>query len=114
MVLCQYALKRINVSSPGLVNFPKLQWWNALLPESARACQHYFDSFLRLRTTQDVDIRKRTAQREMAACTRTGVKSVRTDRSSPVADRENVALAKITTFEAAVWAEAERTDELSE
>ena len=38
----------------GVVNFPRLQWWNALLPESARACQHYFDFSSRLRTTQDM------------------------------------------------------------
>src|SRR5947207_811895 len=25
--------------------FPKLQWWNALVPESARTCQYYFASF---------------------------------------------------------------------
>jgi hypothetical protein len=50
----------------------------------------------------------------MAACTRTGVKSIRTDRLSPVAECEKVVLAKTATTEAAAWAEAERTDELSE
>src|SRR2546423_8383923 len=25
--------------------FPKLQWWNALVSESARKCQYYFASF---------------------------------------------------------------------
>jgi hypothetical protein len=42
------------------------------------------------------------------------MKSIGTDRSSPVAECKNVALVKIATFEAAVWAEAERLDELWE
>ena len=40
-----HAIRRINVVFPGVVNFPWFQQWNALLSESARACQHNFDSF---------------------------------------------------------------------
>jgi hypothetical protein len=45
---------RINVVFPGVVNFPWFQQWNALVSESAGACQHNFDSFLRLRTPRGV------------------------------------------------------------
>jgi hypothetical protein len=31
--------------SPGVVIFPKLQQWNALVSDFAKTCQHYFDSF---------------------------------------------------------------------
>ena len=46
--------------------------------------------FLRLPTARGIGRRETTAQRDAAACTRSGAKSVRTDRSSPVADRENL------------------------
>ena len=49
--------------------------------------------FLRLPTSRGIGRRETTAQRDAAACTRSGAKSVRTDRSSTVADRENFALA---------------------
>ena len=62
--------------------------------------------FLRLPTPRGTGRRKTTAQRDAAACTRSDAKSVRTDRSSPVADRENLALAKIATVSAAAWDEA--------
>jgi hypothetical protein len=70
-----------------VVNSLGLQPWNALLPESARACQYYFDFFA---TAHHAGHDVVNAQRDAAACTRSGAKSVRTDRSSPVADRDNV------------------------
>ena len=36
----RHARKRINVVFRGVVNFPWFQQWNALVSESARACQH--------------------------------------------------------------------------
>ena len=61
-----------------------------------------------------MDVRERLRGSARWPRARAGAKAVRTDRLSHVADRENVALVKIATVSAAVWAEAERTDELSE
>ena len=70
---------RVNVVFPSVVNFPWLQQWNALVSESAGACQHNFDSFPRLRTPREIGRRETAAQRAAAACARGGAKSVRTD-----------------------------------
>jgi hypothetical protein len=37
--------RRINTVFPGVVNFPWAQQWNALVSESASACQYSFDLF---------------------------------------------------------------------
>jgi len=68
----------------------------------------------RLPTTQDMIFvkRPRSARRPRA---RSLVRSrLGPITHPPVADRENVALAKTPTAEAAVWGEAERTGELLE
>jgi hypothetical protein len=31
------------VISPDVVKFPRFQQWNALLPQRAKSCQHYFE-----------------------------------------------------------------------
>ncbi len=46
--------------------------------------------FLRRPTPAESDVVRPTAQRDAAACTRSGAKSVRDRSSSPVADRENL------------------------
>jgi len=72
---------------------PRIQRWNALVSEAARKCQHYFDSFP---ATAHVTTGRReaTPQRDAAACTRSGAKSVRTDHPSLVAARDNVCFSK--------------------
>ena len=71
----------------------RFQEWNALVSEAARKCQHYFDSFpapAHVTTGR----RDATPRRDAAACTRSGAKSARTDRSLLVADRDNVCFSK--------------------
>ena len=76
------------------------------LPESPKRVNTILTHFLRLPTPRGIGRRETTAQRDAAACTRSGAKSVRTDRSSPVADRENFAPASISMVSAEAWGEA--------
>ena len=63
------------------------QWWNALVSESGRACQHNFDSFFGECPSRP---RETTAQRD-GVSVRAMVRSRSgTDRSLPTADRENL------------------------
>ena len=77
-----------------MVNFPWVQQWNALVPESDEACQHYFWASIGAgRRTQRGSVVRSTGHPIAAAVSlqkSTSAKSVRTDRSSPVADRDNV------------------------
>ena len=90
MVLSPTRSKAYQRDFPGLVNFPWFQQWNALLPESATRVNTILTHFLRLPTPRGIGRRETAAQRDAAACTRSGAQSVRTDPSSSVADRENL------------------------
>src|SRR5207249_5257240 len=48
----RHAVRRSDVISPGMVNFPGFQQWNALVPEPAKTCQHYFEKIGVQRTTR--------------------------------------------------------------
>ena len=56
--------RRINVVFPSVVNFPWFQQWNALLSESACACQHNFDSFPATAHARGIGRPENTPQRD--------------------------------------------------
>ena len=58
------------------------------LPETPKSCQRYFDTLPTTAHARGIGRRETTAQRDAAARTRSGAKSVRDRSSSPVADRE--------------------------
>ena len=73
------------------INFPRFQEWNAFFYLNDRnRVNTILTHFLRLPTPRGIGRRETIAERDMAACTRSGAKSVRDRSSSPVADRENL------------------------
>jgi hypothetical protein len=66
------------------------QWWNALVSESGRACQHNFDSFLATAPPRGIRRRETTAQRDGASVRAIERSRSGTDRSLPAAERENL------------------------
>ena len=58
--------------------------------ESARACQHYFDSFPATGPVSETGRRETTAQRDGQRARTAVANSVRSDRSSPVLGRDNI------------------------
>ena len=104
---------RINVVFRGVVNFPWFQQWNALVSESARACQHNFDSFPATvpgRAGSDVARPLHSAMRQRARAV--GAKSVRTDRHlSPIA--KILTPASVSMVLAEPWDEASDLAQIS-
>ena len=93
-------------SSTGLVDFPGLQRWNALLSEPQKRCQHYFDSFPVTASGDDKDVVRR-----LRSATRQRARAVVRSRTGPIAHYLSpiatmFALAKTVTVWAAVWDEA--------
>jgi hypothetical protein len=89
-----------------LTSLGSQEWSALLLPESPKSCQRYFDTFPTTAHARGIGGRETTAQRDAAARTRSGAKSVRDRSSSPVTDRENLGSGERSRVSAEAWNEA--------
>jgi hypothetical protein len=70
--------------------FPRLQWWDTVVSEAARACQHYSDAFPATGPVSKTGRRETTAQRDGQRARAAAANSVRSDRSPPVLGCDNI------------------------
>jgi len=95
-------LEGVSARAFGVVDFHTLQRWNTLLPESARACQHYFDFSSRWRPRTEW-LRRSARWLRVRAVMR---KAARTDprHLSPIA--KILTQASVSRVSAEAWNEA--------